>query len=487
MLVSAGGGNVEQGFLNWRYGGGGDRFHYRLYGKGFTRGPQFHQDRRNFDDWRMGQAGFRFDWEKSDRDTVTVLGDTYGTLAGSKLNISSLSPPAIEAVEANGTYYGQNLSAIWQRSLASGGSWQMQAYYDRTDRQDLNYREVRHTIDATLIHRMPLERNRISWGLGVRASPSIFTRTTDAVNFIPHRQTYTIYTGFLENEFVLVPNRFSLTGGVKLLHNSFSGFEVQPSVQFAWTPTAKDTLWGAVTRAVRTPSRIEEGFEFNALLNPALPLFVRLVGDGQFSSEKLNGYELGYRRFFQRQGFFSIAAFHNRYDDLLSVESRDLFVEQPQDSRNLILPLYFRNGVRAATSGIEPSVLWELRPWWRLRSSYSLMLLDAKNKSTSIDLSTVGQLEGDSSRHKLVVRSSFQLPRQFELDLTYRYVSSVTNQNVPAYSTGDIRLAWLFRPQLELSVTGRNLFQPYHVEYGDNPGPLVGIRRGALVKLTWRQ
>ena len=48
-LVSAGGGDVEQGFLSARYGGGnGTDFNYRVYGKGFTRGPEYHPDGQNY-------------------------------------------------------------------------------------------------------------------------------------------------------------------------------------------------------------------------------------------------------------------------------------------------------------------------------------------------------------------------------------------------------------------------------------------------------
>src|SRR5437588_2401015 len=54
--VCAGGGN-EQSFLNFRYGAGnGKNLSYRAYGKVFGRGPEFHSDSKNFDDWRMGQA-----------------------------------------------------------------------------------------------------------------------------------------------------------------------------------------------------------------------------------------------------------------------------------------------------------------------------------------------------------------------------------------------------------------------------------------------
>ena len=484
MLVSAGGGNVEQGFLNWRYGAGDDKLSYRIYGKGFTRGPQFHPDGRNFDDWRMGQVGFRMDWAKNQRDTVTVQGDAYAAAAGSKVNISSFTPPAVEALEANASLYGQNVLARWRRVYDSGANLQVQTYYDRTDRQDLNYKEVRHTFDMDLAHQLPMNRHRIRWGLGARISPSEFEQTTPTVDFIPRRQTYNIFSGFLEDEYALVPERLSLTAGAKIQHNTFSGFEVQPGAQLSWTPSRAQTIWAAFTRAVRTPSRLEHDLRLSALTDPAIPLFARVVGDGEFSSEHLLGYELGYRRYFQTGGFLAVSTFLNRYDDLLSIESRPLITET-DTSTGLILPLEFRNGVRAQTSGGEVSGLWDLRRWWRVTGSYSLALLDARNKPESNDASTVGQLEGNSSRHKVAAQSSFELPRRFELNLMFRHVSGVTNQAIPSYSTGDAWLAWRLHPQLELSIVGRNLLQPSHVEYSDNPGPLAAIRRSAYVKLTW--
>jgi iron complex outermembrane receptor protein len=210
-----------------------------------------------------------------------------------------------------------------------------------------------------------------------------------------------------------------------------------------------------------------------------------LIGDGEFSSEHLLGYEAGYRRYFQRGGFLAVSTFFNRYDDLLSVESSPPVPETDTSSTRLILPLHLRNGVRAQTSGGEVSGLWDLRKWWRVTGSYSLALLDARNKPESNDASTVRQLEGDSSRHKVAAQSSFELPRRFELNLMFRHVSSVPNQGIPSYSTGDAWLAWRLHPRLELSVVGRNLLQPSHVEYRENPGPLAAIRRSAYVKMTW--
>ena len=341
MLVSATGGNVDQGALAWRYGGGSDRLSYRIYGRGFTRGPEFHSDGQNFDDWRMGQTGFRMDWNPSARDTFTVQGDAYDTIAGQRLTISRYSPPINPAVQANGDFSGQNIRAAWRHALASGGDIQVQAYYDRTDRDDLNYEEIRHAFDIDFVHHIPLGRHDVVWGLGAHISPARFYQTVPTVDFLPHEQTYNLFSGFLQDEIALVPDRLAVTIGTKLEHNSFSGLEYQPSVRLAWTPNTRNTIWGAVTRAVRTPSRIEEGFRYTALLQPSTPLYVRLIGDGNFSSEQLIGYELGYRTYINKAGFISIAAFHNRYDDLLSVENRPAAPEATPPPPHLVVPLYF--------------------------------------------------------------------------------------------------------------------------------------------------
>jgi len=71
------------------------------------------------------------------------------------------------------------------------------------------------------------------------------------------------------------------------------------------------------------------------------------------------------------------------------------------------------------------------------------------------------------------------------LDLDYRFVSALPSQSVPSYSTGDARLGWRFSRQFELSLVGRNLLQPFHPEFVGDPGPVVGIRRSAYVKVTW--
>jgi iron complex outermembrane recepter protein len=483
-LVSLAGGNVEQGFVGVRYGAGDNRLAYRVWGKGFTRGPFYHQDKQNFDDWRRGQTGFRLDWNPGTRDSLTISGSAYAMRVGSRLAISTYSPPALNDVQANGEFSGQHLVAAWRRTLPSGSDLQIRAFYDRTDRRDLNYREVRNTFDFDFLHHLSAGTHNVLWGGGVHISPSHFVQTVPAVAFTPAKNTHTIYSGFVQDSISLVPNRLTAVLGTKLERNSYSGVEVQPSGRLAWTPNEQNTVWISLTRAVRTPSRLEEGFEYSALIAPG-PLFVRLIGDGGFDSEQLVGYEYGYRAYVKRAGFVNFNGFYNRYSNLLSVESQTPVVEAVPAPLHLVIPLHLRNGIAARTAGFEVSTLWDISAWWRLKGSYSLLHLAAERDRTSNDVSTVNQLEGDSPSHKVVVRSFLTLPRGFELDLGYRYVSSVPDQKVPGYSTGDARLARRITREIELSVVAQSLFQPRHLEYAGLPGSPAEVRRSAYLRLLW--
>jgi len=484
-LVSVGGGNVEQGFVDWRYGGGTDNLSFRVWGKAFNRGPQYHSDGRNFDDWRRGQTGFRVDWKPSDRDAITIQGGAYAAEAGQSVQLTFYSPPSNPVVDGNRRFYGENILSSWRRVLSRGSDIQINAYYDRSQRRELSYEEVRHTVDLDFIHHLAGGRHDLTWGLGSRISPSTFTQRIATVDFMPHHSTYNIFSGFVQDDVALARDRLSLMIGTKLEHTTYSGFDYQPSARLAWTPNRQNTVWAAVTRAVRTASRIEEGFNLTALIEPSVPLFARVFGDGKFDSENLIGYELGYRHYLSSRGFLSVSLFHNRYDDLLSLESRPVEPETTPGPSHQVIPFDLRNGVAAESTGGEVATLWDAREWLRLRSTYSFVELDAKTKPTSNDTSTVKPLEGDTPRHKVVIQASISLPKDFDLNLAYRYVSAVPNQMIPAYSTGDARIGRKLGKHLELEVVGRDLLQASHPEYGGTPGPLVGIRRSGFLALTW--
>jgi iron complex outermembrane recepter protein len=495
ILASAGGGNEEQGFFNFRYGGGNGRgLNYRIYGTGFTRGPAVHPDGRNFDDWRAAQTGFRMDWQKTDRDSFTLQGDLYQEEAGERVQATSYTQPYSRIVDANALLSGGNIMGRWKRTLGEGNDIQLQAYYDRTNRTEANFSDVRDTFDVDFLERFRLPaRQQVSWGLGARVDPVTNTEVVSGLTFDPPQRTDYLLTAFVQDEIGLVDHRLSLTLGTKFLRTNFTdgGVEFEPSARLLWTPSQKQTIWAAFTHALRTPSDAEANFNLSGYIGTAangVPYFARFNANPNFASEQLNGYELGYRRLVGSKLYVDAAGFYNHYHDLFSEDiTGPPFMETGSGSAHLLLPAQFRNGLRGATKGVEISPEWRPTNVWRLRGSYSYLHMNVDKSPGSGDVGTAPGIRGSSPQHEVTVQSALDLSTKLQLDLTYRYVSALPGQLVPAYSTGDARLGWRFSRSVELSLAGRNLFQPSHAEYGTDPGPLVGIRRSVYATITWRR
>ena len=491
MLASVGGGNEEQGFANFRYGGGTEDFAYRVYGKAFTRGPESHTDGRNFDDWRAAQTGMRLDWAGRHQDKFTLQGDLYDEEAGESVQATSYTPPFSWIANDNALLSGGNVMARWARPLAEGNDLQVQAYYDRTNRHEPNFGETRNTFDVDFLQRLRLPaRQQVSWGLGMRFSPVHDIEVVSGLTFRPNDRTDYLLTGFLQDDIGLVDHRLTLTLGTKVLRTNFADLSLEPSVRLLWTPTGRDTVWAAFTHGVRTPSDAEENFNLSGFLGSAsdgTPSFARFNANNAFAPEQLNGYELGYRRLLGRSVYLDIAGFYNHYHDLFDEEiAGSTFLETSPAPAHFLLPAQFRNGLRGATEGGEIAPEWRPTSFWRLRGSYSYLHMNLGKSPGSGDIGTAPIIEGSSPGHQVLVQSAIDIKKTFQFDLTYRYTSALPGQNVPSYSTGDARFSWR-RSHVEVSLVGRNLLQPSHFEYGGEPGPMVAIKRSVYAKIAWTQ
>jgi iron complex outermembrane recepter protein len=488
-MLSLGGGSVEQGTGSFRYGGGNARgFSYRIYGMGFTTAPEFHPDGANFDDWRMGQTGFRTDWDRGARDTFTFQGDIYREISGEATQYALYSPPSQVFVDANAQLTGGNLLARWKRVLNDKSDFQVQAYFDRTNHFEPEFGETRDTFDIDFLDHLTLPwQQNFLWGLGARVSPSNLIPTVPTINFLPNQLTDQVYSGFAQDEISLFDHRLALTVGSKLEHNNYNGVQVQPSARVLWNRTPRQSFWASVTRAVRTPSRLDDDVQLTdfAAVTP-LPVYLRVDGNRQFRSEELIGYETGFRTLATSHFYLDLALFYNDYRDLYSFQVGAPFLETSPAPEHAIIPLLTSNGIRGTTKGFEVTPDWKPVSWWELKPSYSHLEMNMKDGPGSNDPTSAANYDGSSPKHQVVIQSFVRLPKKLEFDQTYRYVSALSAQMVKSYNTGDAHLRWQTTPQLELSVVGENLFQPQHSEFGGDPGPLVGIKRGVYAKITWR-
>src|SRR5205085_8310208 len=133
-------------------------------------------------------------------------------------------------------------------------------------------------------------------------------------------------------------NRLRLTIGSKFEHNSYSGFEMQPTVRALWTIDPAHSIWAAVTRAVRTPSRVETDYTTTSLVSAATPSFVRLLPNPAFDSEKLVASEAGYRWQPGTRMYVTASAFFTDLRDTLGTDLLTAFAEAGPPAR-LILPV----------------------------------------------------------------------------------------------------------------------------------------------------
>jgi iron complex outermembrane receptor protein len=485
-LVSLGGGNADEGTTTVRYGSGNDRgFNYRVYGMGFDRSPEFHSGGNNFDDWRMGQAGFRADRDMGARDTFTFQGDIYREISGEATTYALYSPPSQVNVAGYAQLTGGNLLGRWKRTLNDRSDFQVQAYIDRTNHFEPEFGETRNTFDIDFLHHLTLPgQQNFLWGLGARVSPANVVQTVPTIDFLPHHLTDQVYSSFVQDEIPVFSRRLSLTLGSKLEHNNYSGFEVQPSARLLWNATPRQSLWSSITRAVRTPSRLDEDVQLSdfATVTP-LPIYLQVDGNRKFRSEILLGYEAGYRALLTSHFYLDVAVFHNNYNDVYSFQVGAPFLAA--SPLRAIIPLLTSNGIRGTTKGFEVTPDWKPTSWWELRPSYSHLEILMEDGPGNNDPTSVAGYEGSSPRHQGAMQSFLTLPRKLEFDQTYRYVSALPAQSVKSYSTADARLGWHFSRQMELSVVGQNLLQPQHAEFGGDPGGRVGIKRGVYARITW--
>jgi len=471
-FLEAGGGDRERAFGAARFGGRwGDRAHARGYVKGLSRGANGLADGRyTGDDWRMAQGGFRVDWERG-ADSLTAQGDGY---SGKERDRST-------------GVGGANLMLRWDRQLREHSRFQLQAYWDHTDRRiEGTLRAHRDTYDLDFQHNLTVgARHDVVWGLGYRVT-SDDNENSSFVAFVPASRTDQVFSAFAQDEIDLWRERLSLTVGSKLEHNDYTGFEVQPSLRLAFLASSRQTLWTAVSRAVRTPSRLDANLVITApIAVPGAPLPVTVVirGDEAIASEKLVAYEAGYRVEPASSVSVDLAAFYNRYAELRSTEAETPMVVLTP-SPHTVLPSHLANGLEGSTHGATLAVSWSAFSSLTLQPSYTYLDVDLHARRGSVDLGTAGSTEGSSPRNQWALNAFLALPADFHVYAGWRHVDELAAVGVADYSTLNLGIGWQPTSQLELSLFGQNLLDPRHREFARAGS--VELQRGVYGKVTWR-
>jgi iron complex outermembrane receptor protein len=460
-----------------------------VYWKGASRGAEHHADGATFDDWWTTQAGFRTDVSTNTRDSFTLQGDVSKGSHGQRVTVSSYSPPAQVPLDGALDAFGVNVLARWQRTITPQRGFHVQAYFDRTSWLAPHFGEQRNTFDVDFVHYATFDsRHTVTAGTGARVSPSHFIKMIPSLDFTPADETSTVYSAFAQDEIALVPDRLWLTAGTKIEHNTYTGFEAQPDLRAVWTPDATQSIWGAVTRAVRTPSRIENAIVSTAYSSTTVvPIYLRINGNPDFEAERTLGYEAGYRARFFARSYLDLAAFHNVHRGLGSFGLGRVSLEDTPSPLHAVADVVYVNGVNGTSTGFEVSPDWQLSPLLQLRGSYSFVGFDLANAPDSVDVNAVKRYEGSSPHHQARLEAHATPAPGIQIDLAYRAVSALAAPKIPGYGTADARIGWDLSKGADLAIVGQNLLTPSHPEFGHAQGLPVGIARSVYVEVRWQR
>src|SRR3989440_5806589 len=391
VLLSGGGGTEQHGFGTVRYGGAlGSTVRARIYGRAFGRdATALPSGQDAADDWHLWQGGFRMDWDASNVNRATLQGDLYDGRIG--------QPTAADIAVSGG-----NVMAKWSHTISETSSLAAQLYYDRTHR-DIpgTFGEDLDTYDVDLQHATRLgARHDIVWGLGYRLINDRVANSS-MLAFLPAGGARQWFTGFVQDEIALVPSRLHVALGTKIEHNDYVGFEVQPSGRVNWRLSSSGTAWAAVSRALRSPSRIDR-----ELFAPAQPPYFLAGGPGFHSEEEL-AYELGYRH---QEGSLalSVATFYSRYHGLRSLERAT-----PTS------PLVIANGQDGESYGAEVTAQYWLTSRWHVHAGYTELRVHIWPNPGSTDTSR-GASESHAPDRQFLLRSSVDLPGHLGLAAAFR-------------------------------------------------------------------
>jgi iron complex outermembrane receptor protein len=480
-LATSVAGNLERYRGQIRFGGAAGTGSYRIFAKGFVRGPEIHPNTMDPDEWHQERGGFRTDWTLDSRDQLTVQGDIYkGTNPRESLGVNTEDPVS-----------GGDVMGRWSRDLSrshdNSSNVFVQGYVDRTIREGIIFGERQYTYDLDGVYRQHLgSRNDLTLGAGYRNNPINFTQHNPFVDFLPHHLNYQLYSFFAQDEAALVGQRLFLTVGLKAEHNIYSGWDWEPAGRILYRRSDHETYWATLSRATRMPSLLEDGFRLAVPISVSPPLELLIAGNPHFQSEMLLGYEAGYRRLVTQNFFFDVAAFYNQYGRLQGFLPAVVQTDPVATPPEAAVTTLYGNTVEGSTRGIEFAPDWKIAPWWRLKGSYSLLRYDLKSRPGFSDPATITGYVGSTPLGQIAVESRLDLPRHFEFDQALRHEGSLPAQQVPAYTTADLRLGWRYRG-FELSANGRDLIDQGHTEFGsgDSSVATLGIRRSIFAKIVW--
>ena len=486
-MIAAGIGNFESTNAYGRHGGKiGDDATYRTYANHFVQdNSESASGAAAFDGWDMTRAGLRVDGKLDNEANYTVSSDVYkGSRDIPFTRVPDISIDRVKVALDEHQMYGGDVITKYSRKLADDSNVDLQVYYDFVGRDGDEFGQKIQTLDFDAQHTFDInKRNQFIWGGGYRVvyaemDPSLLIR-------YPYGNTELtqLVSAFAQDKIELVPNKLFLTLGSKFEYNTYTNFEVQPNARLAWLPTPNQTVWTAVTKAVRTPSIDERNMSQIVGATPAG--YVQIQANPNIQSEELIAYEVGYRNQPLTNVSFDATAFINQYHNLRTIEPGGT------PGGDVVISLIPENLGERTTTGFELAANWDVEKNWSLSGTYSYLNMDFKHESGSLDTIAASE-DGKSPTNMYSIKSHYIFNSEWEMDNSAYYYGAITGSsgdpnNVKAFTRMDAKLTYKPMEGVETALIGQNLLYAQHQEFGSSIySQPYEIPRSVYAKITLR-
>jgi len=494
FYLTTGAGNEDEAMVGARYGGHiGDHTFFRIYGKGIKGdSAKWEWDGSAHDDWNYITGRLRIDSNLSHKDTLTITGALTRGLRDKDFYSPIFLPPYLEELRFKMAANTGHLMAKWKHLFNNGSELLLKSYFWSEGRSYTNYAFTSNTLDMEGQYRIPMGRHLLTVGADYRHIWTHFWNTYQ-VGFWPAKRRDHFYSLFFQDEVSLAPS-LKLILGSRFSHNPFSDWEVQPTARLLWHIDEKNTLWCAISRAVRTPDIARHSVAFLTAAYPSQggypPLGIVVTGNKDLDSETVLAYEAGYRKEVSQWFNMDVTAYFNKYRKLLStrrIGDPSGVIEDPIPHVNLYA--VSDNLGDAESYGVEASANLQVTPWWRFQGAFTFgRLFIHYSHNAALKISPEDEEEGRMPRHQFSLRSSMDISSNLSFNTWLRYSDNLWENGIPSYLTMDATVIWKPLKNLEISLSGFNLFDNRHPEFRTNftIQGVAEVERSFFGKITWR-
>lgn len=484
LTAEAGRTNLPDGDL--RYGDSiGSGIQYRLdAGFGEHPGLEAQSGGTAWDRWNSGHGDFRLDWQASERDSLNFDAGAYQ--GGGDENYNRDFPlPTVSSGVSPFSFGGGYFTGRWQHQF-DGSDIAFEAYYDREDRSEVVAHGDLNTTDFDFQHHVHFgRRNDFVWGAGYR------WRADNSVGISEHTAfEENLFSFFAQDEVALITERLTLTAGARLQDyrtTDGSNFDVQPQIRLLWAPSHRNSLWGAVSRAVHSPSQLQRDMElpFELAAENGIPVMGEVLGNPQAKSEVVLSYEAGYRQQIGRKLTFDLAFFFDRRTGIPAfalLSPYVVFTPAPV----IVVRQQSNNALDGDTHGAELAATWTPTRPWRLRASYAREDADLR-AIPGYTLAEPPIWYWRTPRNTLNFDSNWDLSRRWSVGATFSWISRIPCYPAPHYTRVDVRVARRIGEGGEISAGVRNLFDREHLEFISEDYIVSSlVPRDVYARMAWK-